>query len=77
VEAKAFDYWYYEESTNSQGETTRTVTLAVTPEEGERLILADTLGTLRLGLRAKDDGSVSPGLGITLTELIGRGEPAQ
>jgi pilus assembly protein CpaB len=58
-------------STSSIGETTRTVTLAVSPEEGERLILADTMGTLRLGLRAKDDGSTSPGLGITLSELIG------
>ncbi len=33
----------------------RTVTLAVTPEEAQKLMLADRSGTLRLGLRAKGD----------------------
>jgi len=38
----------------------RTVTLAVTPEEAQRLMLADRSGTLRLALRAKgDDGKAT------------------
>jgi hypothetical protein len=51
----------------------------VSPEEGERLVLADTVGTLRLGLRNQDDGSTSPGIGITLRDLLGiteDGEPS-
>ena len=64
------------QSTDSKGVTTRTVTLAVSPDEGERLILADTLGTLRLALRAKDDTTTAAGIGITLDELTGHSQVA-
>ncbi len=64
-------------ATNSKGDTTRTVTLAIAPEEVERLVLADEKGILRLALRGKDDATIGAGTGITLSELIGREAPAQ
>lgn len=61
-------------ATDSRGnDRTRTVTLAVGPEQAERLVMADVLGTLRLGLRnAEDPSAFADGDGTTFFEMIGR-----
>lgn len=61
-------------ATDSQGnDRTRTVTLAVQPDQAEKLVMADVLGTLRLGLRnAKDVSAFEDTNGTTFFEMIGR-----
>ncbi len=45
----------------------KTVTLAVRPEDAEKLFMADTLGTLRLALRSVGDSTVAPVATVTNT----------
>jgi pilus assembly protein CpaB len=52
-------------------EASRTLTLALTPEETEAIALARTLGTLELALRNPEDADVSKRQAITLRELRG------
>jgi pilus assembly protein CpaB len=64
-------------STKSQPDA-RSVTLAVTPEDAERLTLADQMGTLRLTLHRFNDHDSSPinAVDNTLVSLFGGGAPA-
>jgi pilus assembly protein CpaB len=55
----------------SRPEASRTLTLALTPEETETIALARTLGTLELALRNPEDADVSKRRAITLRELRG------
>ncbi len=50
--------------TSMNPDTKYTITLALTPEEAEKLMLADRAGTLRLALRARGDNSRA-----TITEM--------
>jgi pilus assembly protein CpaB len=52
-------------------EASRTLTLALTPEETEAIALGRTLGTLELALRNPEDADVSKRRPITLKELRG------
>jgi len=52
-------------------EVSRTLTLALTPEETEAIALGRTLGTLELALRNPEDADVSKRQPITLKELRG------
>jgi len=52
-----------------------TVTFALTPEEAERLYLAEQNGVLRLSLRAYGDGSTRPIDYVTKLELIPQNLP--
>lgn len=49
----------------------KTVTLAVTPEEAQRLALADQVGQLRLAVRAPNDTTTSDTAETTITTLRG------
>lgn len=49
--------------------TARTATLAVTPEEAQKLILAEEKGKIRLALRAVDDHDTSPVPATSLTSV--------
>ena len=62
-------------ATDSQGnDRTRTVTLAVQPDQAERLVMSDILGTLRLGLRNDKDASVfGDSNGTLFCEMVERG----
>jgi len=57
----------------AQARTQPNATLAVTPEQAERLILAESRGKLRLALRAVGDDSRVVLSGVTTVALIGIG----
>jgi pilus assembly protein CpaB len=48
-----------------------TVTLEVTPEEGERLALAAQEGRISLVLRGQEDATVVPTMGVNAGNLFG------
>lgn len=64
-------------ATDSKGnDRTRTVTLAVQPDQAERLVMSDILGTLRLGLRnSKDSSGFGDGNGTRFCEMVQRDCP--
>jgi pilus assembly protein CpaB len=53
----------------------QTVTLLVTPEQAEKLVLASTEGKLRLSLRNEADRETSTTSGIKLEDLVSRPRP--
>ncbi len=72
-----------EEPTPAEGEGKKatqpkrqtTATLAVTPEEAQKLILADTQGKLRLALRRAGDSTIVPVRPVSLSDLTGYRPP--
>jgi pilus assembly protein CpaB len=55
----------------SEGPTIpKTVTLAVTPQEAEKLVLADEAGVIRLSLRPKDEKFAPPSSGTSISDLV-------
>jgi pilus assembly protein CpaB len=48
-----------------------TATLAVSPNDAEKLILADAKGKLRLALRSSEDGSISPRKPVSTQAVLG------
>jgi pilus assembly protein CpaB len=56
--------------------TVQTVTLLVTPEQAEKLVLASTEGKLQLSLRNDSDDAKSTTSGVQLKELVKKSAPA-
>ncbi|MCD6352510.1 MAG: Flp pilus assembly protein CpaB [Armatimonadetes bacterium] len=48
-----------------------TATLAVTPDEAQKLVLADSKGKIRLALRRAGDSTLAAAPAVTLTDLTG------
>jgi pilus assembly protein CpaB len=69
-----------EMSRNSDGsdrtDTARTVSLLVTPDQAEKLMMAGELGEIRLALRSPDDPRVDETSGVTLQDMLGRRDVA-
>jgi pilus assembly protein CpaB len=54
----------------------RTVSLLLKPEQGEKVIMAESLGQIKLTLRSLDDVGVEETAGCSFDKLIGRSEVA-
>jgi pilus assembly protein CpaB len=59
------------EQTKDEPKVVKVVTLLVTPEEAERLVLASREGTLRLALRNYNDNKVVATNGVNVAQLLG------
>jgi pilus assembly protein CpaB len=56
--------------------TMTTVTMAISPEEAERLALAQNEGRVTLALRSMQDTARAPTPGVTIAQLLGTPAPA-
>jgi pilus assembly protein CpaB len=61
---------------NEQAAVARTVTVEVTPEQGQKLALAQTAGTLSLSLRSLDTAEDKPLEAVRLSDLLLDKSPA-
>ncbi|MEM6890982.1 MAG: Flp pilus assembly protein CpaB [Pseudomonadota bacterium] len=59
-----------------QAAVARTVTVEVSPEQGQKLALAQTAGTLSLSLRSLETGEVEPLEAVRLSDLLLEKSPA-
>lgn len=57
-------------TTSNENTTTKTVTIAVTPEDAEKIAVSEQAGTLRLTLRRIGDESITKPSGVNKFDLI-------
>ena len=62
---------------NEQANVAKTVTVEVSPEEGQKLALAQKAGTLRLTLRTLDSDVDAPLESIRLSDIIRENSPTE
>ena len=62
---------------SDRNENVRTVSLLVTPEQAEELMMAGELGEVRLALRGPEDEGRGPTYGSSLAALLGNSDSAQ
>lgn len=62
--------------TSEYAKLVTSVTLALSPQQVEKVILADEAGSLRLSLRGEDDRAIAPNSGTHISEILtGRRKP--